>query len=107
MTNVQHKIKRLREAKGFSQEYMSLQLQMSQRAYSRMETGETKLSWDRIRDIAAILEADPVELVTGDDIAFNNCDISSNNGLIHTTNNYHNEEINQVLQQEVIFCVSN
>lgn len=68
------KIRQLRELKGFTQEYMAEQLTMSQRAYSKLERNETKLDWNKILDIANLLEIEPMDLVNFDDnLIFNNC----------------------------------
>lgn len=61
------KIRQLRELKGFSQEYMASLLSISQRAYSKIERGEIKLDWNKIAEIAAIFEMDPVSLVSFDE----------------------------------------
>jgi len=68
------KIRQLRELKGFSQEYMAEKLAISQRAYSKLERNETKADWNRISEIAAVFEMDPMDLVSFDDnLIFNNC----------------------------------
>lgn len=61
------KIRKIREMKGYSQEYMAAKLDISQRTYSKLEREEIKLDWDRITDIAQILELDPVDLISFDD----------------------------------------
>lgn len=45
-----------RQRKGISQEAMAFYLNMSQTGYSKMERGETKITIDRIYEIAEILE---------------------------------------------------
>lgn len=42
------KIKKIRELKGYSQDYVANKLAISQRAYSKIESGETRLHWDRM-----------------------------------------------------------
>lgn len=61
------KIRQLRELRGFSQDYMASRLSISQRAYSKIERGEIKLDWNKISEIAVILEMDPVSLVSFDE----------------------------------------
>jgi transcriptional regulator with XRE-family HTH domain len=51
-----HKIRKLRESKDFSQEYMADQLGMSQGNYAKIESGKIKLGTVRLKKIAAILE---------------------------------------------------
>jgi transcriptional regulator with XRE-family HTH domain len=57
------KIKELREKLGISQEDISEQMAMSQTAYSRFETGETKLDFEKLARLADILRTDPISLV--------------------------------------------
>lgn len=52
---VNEKIRELRKAVGFSQSYMAEKLNLSQKAYSKMECGETQLTFDRITEIARVM----------------------------------------------------
>jgi transcriptional regulator with XRE-family HTH domain len=47
-------IRKIREIKGYSQEYMANELEMSTKSYSRIECGETSLSVTRLKQIAEI-----------------------------------------------------
>ena len=58
MNNVGFNIKRIRDKKGYSQEFMAARLNISQASYARMESQEIKLSIDRLQKIAEILETD-------------------------------------------------
>lgn len=49
-------IRRLRRAKGYTQEYMAAKMNLSIRGYSKIELGETKLSVIRLFEIAEILD---------------------------------------------------
>lgn len=49
------KLKSLREERRYSQEYMALQLGISQNAYSRIELGITKISIERLKSLSKIL----------------------------------------------------
>ena len=55
-------LKIIREAKGISQEYMASQLNVSQATYSRYETGQIRLSLDKVKLIIQLLEIDVVNL---------------------------------------------
>lgn len=71
------KVRQLRELKGYSQQYMADKLSVSQRAYSKMETNETRLDWSKITKIAEVLEMDPMDMISFDDnLIFNNCNQS-------------------------------
>lgn len=72
-----HKIRQIRELKGFSQEYIADKLGISQRAYSKIENNQTKIDWERITKIAEIFGVDPIDMVSFDDnLIFNNCNQS-------------------------------
>jgi transcriptional regulator with XRE-family HTH domain len=72
------KVRRIRELKGFTQDYLAGQLGMSQRAYSKLERDETKMSWDKIIAISKTLEVKPEDLVSfNEEMVFN---INSQNG---------------------------
>jgi transcriptional regulator with XRE-family HTH domain len=78
------KLKQLRELKNFTQEYMANQLGLSTRAYSKIETGETQLTINRLNEIAEILGIDPIEILGFDhQNIFNNCTQEGNIGINH------------------------
>ena len=75
------KIKQIRELKNFTQEYVAQQLGLSTRAYSKIETGETQLTINRLNEISAILEVPPMEVLGFDDKkVFNINHSTGNNG---------------------------
>jgi len=57
------KIKKERILKGFSQQYMADQLNISQMAYSKIERNKTQLNWDRLNKLAEILSLNIWDLV--------------------------------------------
>ena len=57
------KIKQIRELKNLTQEYVSSQLGLSVRAYSKIESGETQLTINRLKEISSILKIDPIEIL--------------------------------------------
>jgi transcriptional regulator with XRE-family HTH domain len=64
MTDLSSKIRSLRMHLGYSQEYMALQLGISQRAYSKIETSKTKLTVERMGQICNVLKCKPEELIS-------------------------------------------
>lgn len=85
------KIRKLREIKGYTQDYMANKLQISQRAYSKLERNEQKISFDRLQSISNILEINPIELLQFDEqMVFNHCKQS---GKINTINNHTSQEV--------------
>jgi len=60
------KIRKIRNLKGYSQEYVADRLKISQSAYSAIETNKTELDIGRMKQIAEILEIDFLELISSD-----------------------------------------
>ncbi|MBB1138261.1 helix-turn-helix transcriptional regulator [Myroides sp. WP-1] len=56
------KMRTRRKELGFSQEYVAMKLNISQKAYSDIESGKTKLKNDVLNEIAIILEISPFEI---------------------------------------------
>lgn len=57
-------IRKIRESKDYTQDYLAVKLNISQNAYSKIELGYTKITLERLFQIAQILEVDPVDLIT-------------------------------------------
>ena len=71
--NISSKIKKIRELKGLSQEYMAENLNISQSAYSKIERSDKSLNIDRLKTISDILEVDAFEFFSkNDEVVFNN-----------------------------------
>ncbi len=78
------KIKQIRELKNVTQEYIATQLGLSIRAYSKIETGETQLTINRLNEISKALGIDPIEVLGFDDKqVFNNCKQDGYIGINH------------------------
>lgn len=78
------KIKQLRELKNFTQEYIAQKLGLSTRAYSKIETGETQLTINRLNEISTILGIEPMEILGFDEKqVFNNCKQDGYIGINH------------------------
>ena len=63
MNEIGELIRIQRVIKGYSQEYIANQLDMSQSAYSNMERGNTEISARRLCEIADLLEVPPLLLL--------------------------------------------
>ena len=64
---INEKIRLLRQQKGLSQAKMARQLNISTNGYGNIERGQTNLSLTKLKQIAAILDENLMELVKGDD----------------------------------------
>jgi transcriptional regulator with XRE-family HTH domain len=59
INNILYNIRKAREQKNYTQEYLATQLDIDTKSYSNIENGVSKLSIDRLLKIADILEATP------------------------------------------------
>ncbi len=62
-TDIGERIRQQRVLKGFSQEYMANELEISTSAYSNIETGKTDITVKRAIEIAVILGINVVALI--------------------------------------------
>lgn len=85
MTGIEEKIRNMRELKNFTQEYMAEKLGITQAGYSKIESGATKLSYNKIEEISKVLGVQTEELLAFDSQkyfnSFNNVK-GSNNGSV-------------------------
>jgi transcriptional regulator with XRE-family HTH domain len=59
-------IKKLRELRNYTQEVMAEKLNISQNAYSKIERGETDVSFSRLVQISQVLEVNLLDLIAFD-----------------------------------------
>ncbi len=64
--NVAGNIRKIREYRDYTQDYLAAKLKISQNAYSKIELGYSKLTVDRLFQIALILEIEVSHLLTFD-----------------------------------------
>jgi transcriptional regulator with XRE-family HTH domain len=60
------RIKKIREYRNYTQQHMADSLEISQNAYSKIESETTKLTTNRLEQIAKILDV-PVETIINDE----------------------------------------
>ncbi|HAO07985.1 MAG TPA: XRE family transcriptional regulator [Chryseobacterium sp.] len=78
-----NRVKSLRELKNYSQKYVSERLDVSQSAYSKLENGETKITDEKLAQIAEILEVKPEDIK-----AFDSQKYFNSVGNVDGDNNY-------------------
>jgi transcriptional regulator with XRE-family HTH domain len=61
--SVAHNIRKIREYRDYTQEYLAMKLGISQNAYSKIELAYTRITLERLIQIAQILEVDSVDLI--------------------------------------------
>lgn len=69
--NVAANIRKIREYRDYTQDYLAAKLKISQNAYSKIELGYSKLTVERLFQIAEILEVEILNILTlpSDDIS--------------------------------------
>lgn len=74
------KLRKLRERKGWSQMKVALQLNISQPAYNKWETGQTKPTLQNLHKIAEIFEIDFYDLIKEQisNVGFSNSSFGNN-----------------------------
>ena len=102
ISNPEIKIKQIRELKNFTQEFVATQLGLTTRAYSKIESGETQLTINRLNEISEILGVEPMEVLGFDDKqVFNNCKQEGNQNTIGTSNFYFPEKLMQQYEKTI------
>lgn len=66
--SISNNIRLLRESMGYSQDYVALQLKITQQAYSAIEKNPEKATLQRLKEIAAILQVPLVTLLGEDEV---------------------------------------
>ena len=98
--NISTKIRKIRELKGYSQEYIATELGISQSAYCQIEKDHKNIIIERIQKVSNILETDPIELINFNEHAiFNNC--KKGNG-VNNGNYYAYSENERMLYEKSI-----
>ena len=110
MEEILQQIKDIRNVKGFSYEYMANELDISTSAYRKIESNETKLTVERLFQIAEILQT-PVDKLLGSKLSTvyyqNNNDNGTFNSFTEVEHYYHQEnrettqKLIQTLEQEI------
>lgn len=110
--HIGHKIKKLRELKNLTQSHLAERLGVTQSAYSKLELGESEITYSKLEKIADILEMKPEEVIAFNEAMVFNVMHNQNGGNvfshIHQTSlndnerKLYEEQINQ-LKEEVSY----
>jgi transcriptional regulator with XRE-family HTH domain len=77
-------IRKKREEKGYSQDYMAESLGITVKTYARLENGQGRLLVKIIDDLSKILEVSPYELIKFEDYNYIN-GLDQTNGIVFPT----------------------
>ena len=92
------KLKMLRVGHDWSQEFVAEKLGISQAAYAKLETGETRLTVDRAGQLANLYEIDPEYFFTTERVINYNSGSNSHGGLFNTAT-YNNGIAREILEK--------
>lgn len=107
MNDIGFKIRRAREQKGYSQEFIASQLDITQASYARIESQEIKLSIDRLQKIADILDVNILSLLDSSSISiqnYTNQEGAYGNGYVenlHVENKETTKKLIQTFENEI------
>jgi transcriptional regulator with XRE-family HTH domain len=72
--NIGNNIKKIREIKNLTQEYIAAELGISRQTYMMIENGQSDVKFESLKKIATILEVNINDIISYDDkMIFNNC----------------------------------
>ena len=78
-----NKIKKLRELKNLTQDHMAKSIGITQSAYSRIELGETEITYSKLEKISEELGMKPEEIISfNETMVFNVMNNQTGNGLV-------------------------
>lgn len=72
MNKIGFNIRKTREKRGFSQDYMANVLEISQASYARLENEDTKITVERLYKIAEILDSSIIDFFDVDKMIIQN-----------------------------------
>lgn len=98
--DIGHNIKKLREIRGYSQEYVANKVDLSQKGLSRIENGEVSPTYDMMLAICSTLEITIQELLNFNEaIIFNNIATSQTGGEYIAYNNTNIKEVKELYEK--------
>ena len=107
--NISETIRLIRESKGYSQEYMASQLNITQQAYSRLEKQPETITLQRFRDLSKILNV-PILTLLGEENMYFMQNINQQGGnaatklvLQNQTASSEHSELIRSMQNEIDF----
>lgn len=103
MSLVGEKIRKIREIRGYSQEYVASKLEMSQNNYSRIELNQVKVNLDRLQDVATVLEVDIMDILNFDERYVFHSTSHSQTGGETKSGIFNNDSLIKELKEEILY----
>ena len=100
--HIGQKIKKLRELKNLTQTHVAEKLGVSQSAYSKMELGESEVTYGRLEKISEILEMKPEEVISfNESMVFNVMHNQNGGNVFGDINNTVSDTERQLYQDQI------
>lgn len=103
MNELGRAIRKYRELRGYSQEYVAIKLGITQSNYAKIESEDIKITFNRLKMLAEILEIDLAELVNTNRQVVHNLHNSQHGNVYHFIENlyFDNKDVyNQLLAEK-------
>nr|WP_310587490.1 helix-turn-helix transcriptional regulator [uncultured Dyadobacter sp.] len=97
------KIKKIREIKNYTQEYMAQKLEMTQAGYGKIERNESELSYPKLMKIAEVLKVSVEDIINfNEKMIFNVMHNQTGNGYVvnNGTSDQERKLYEQIIQQQ-------
>ena len=100
--HIGQKIKKLRELKNLTQTHMAQQLGVTQSAYSKMELGESEVTYGKLEKISEVLEMKPEEVISfNESMVFNVMHNQNGGNVFGDINNTVSDTERQLYQDQI------
>jgi len=102
MNNTARKIRKIRENKNLTQEYMTGQLNISQPAYAQLENGKTAITDKKLKKLTEILDVDVSKLLSQEELVLDihSNTLNDNSSIIKEFNTKNNELYERLLNEK-------
>jgi transcriptional regulator with XRE-family HTH domain len=101
--HIGQKIKKLRELKNLTQTHVAEKLGVSQSAYSKMELGESEVTFNRLEKISEVLEMKPEEVIAfNESMVFNVMNNANGGNVLSHVHQYNISENERKLYEDQI-----
>ncbi|HBW86442.1 MAG TPA: XRE family transcriptional regulator [Crocinitomicaceae bacterium] len=100
--HIGQKIKKLRELKNLTQTHVAEKLGVSQSAYSKIELGESEVTFNRLEKISEVLEMKPEEVIAfNESMVFNVMNNQNGGNVFGDINNTVSDTERQLYQDQI------
>jgi transcriptional regulator with XRE-family HTH domain len=100
--HIGHKIKKLRELKNLTQTHLAQELGVTQSAYSKIEIGESEVTYSKLEKISSVLGMKPEDVITfNESMVFNVMNNQNGGNVFGDINNTISETERQLYQDQI------